>query len=53
MYSVVSRSRATRGIAIWLGKNLYARLTFGYGLDRVPLLPRSYEITFQLVASAF
>jgi hemolysin activation/secretion protein len=41
------------GMHATLGKKVYARLTFGYGLDRVPLQPRSYEINFQLIASAF
>ena len=41
------------GIHSSFGKHVYARLVFGYGLDRVPNLPRSYEVVFQLVATAF
>ena len=41
------------GVHSNLGKHVYARLVFGYGLDRVPNLPPSYEVTFQLVATAF
>jgi len=41
------------GMNATLGKHLYARLTFGYGLDEVPLQPRNYEINFQVIGSAF
>jgi len=36
-----------------LGKHAYARLVFGYGIDKVPQQPRSYAITLQLIGSAF
>lgn len=41
------------GMNAAMGKNAYARLTFGYGATRVPLQPRNYEVTVQLVASVF
>ena len=41
------------GLHATVGKSVYARLTFGYGHTKVPLQPRSYEVTLQLVASAF
>jgi hemolysin activation/secretion protein len=41
------------GVQSNLGKHVYARLTLGYGLDNVPLQPQHYEITLQLMASAF
>lgn len=41
------------GVHSTLGKHVYARLIFGYGLDRIPNQPRNYEVIFQLVATAF
>jgi len=41
------------GMNATLGKHVYARLTFGYGLDEVPLQPRNYAINFQVIGSAF
>lgn len=41
------------GMHATVGKNVYAKLTFGYGTTRVPNLPRNGEVTLQLVASVF
>ena len=41
------------GVHSTLGKHFYARLVFGYGLDRIPNQPRNYEISFKVVATAF
>lgn len=41
------------GMHAAVGKNVYAKLTFGYGATRVPNLPRNYEVTLQFVVSAF
>lgn len=41
------------GLHAFLGTNAYARLTFGYGLTKVPLVDRSVEINLQVVVSAF
>ena len=41
------------GVHANLGKHAYSRLVFGYGLDRPPNQPGSYEVTFQLIATAF
>jgi hemolysin activation/secretion protein len=41
------------GLQATLGKGAYARLTFGYGPDRIAVQDRNYEVTFQFVASAF
>ncbi|MBL8413272.1 MAG: hypothetical protein JNM42_02425, partial [Propionivibrio sp.] len=41
------------GMNATLGKHVFARLTFGYGLDEVPLQPRNYAINFQVIGSAF
>lgn len=41
------------GVHAAVGKNVYAKLTFGYGATRVPNLPRNYEVTLQFVVSAF
>ena len=39
------------GVLANMGKRAYGRLTFGYGLEKVPNqpIPRPYEINFQLV----
>lgn len=39
------------GIQATLDKRVYARATYGYGLNDVALAPRRYEVHFQLVAS--
>lgn len=41
------------GMLATLGKNVQARLSFGFGLDEVSTLPRQYDITLQIIASAF
>ncbi|MBL8492364.1 MAG: ShlB/FhaC/HecB family hemolysin secretion/activation protein, partial [Rhodocyclaceae bacterium] len=41
------------GLNLQLGRHVSARLVFGYGATRVPLQPRSYDVTLQVVASAF
>lgn len=41
------------GMHATMGKNAYTRLIFGYGLTRVPLQPRNYEVTLQVVVSVF
>jgi hemolysin activation/secretion protein len=41
------------GMHAAVGKNVYAKLTFGYGATKVPNLPRNYEVTLQFVVSAF
>ena len=41
------------GLQATLNKRVYARAAFGYGLTEVPLIPRQYQLHFQLVASVF
>lgn len=41
------------GLHATMGKRMYAQLTMGYGLTRVPLEPQHYEISLRLVASMF
>ena len=41
------------GMNASMGRSVFGRVTFGYGLDDVPLAPRHYAITFQLAASIF
>lgn len=41
------------GLHATLGKRAYARLTFGHGATKVPLQERNYEVTLQVVISAF
>jgi hemolysin activation/secretion protein len=41
------------GMHAAVGKNFYAKLTFGYGATKVPNQPRNYEVTLQFVVSAF
>lgn len=41
------------GLHATMGKRVYAQLTLGYGLTRVPLEPQHYEISLRLVASMF
>jgi hemolysin activation/secretion protein len=41
------------GMLASMGKHAYAKLTLGYGLDRVPQQSRNYEINLQVIVSAF
>ncbi len=41
------------GVHAAVGKDVYAKLTFGYGATRVPNQPRNFEVALQFVISAF
>lgn len=41
------------GAHVSVGKNVYFRLVFGYGLNHLPDRSRNYEVNLQLVGTAF